>query len=153
MPFGLLEFPGIDSNDKYIADCSAEGCTKKHNILKNDMLLSGDQVMNWLDFLDVLECYENAAECGVCTKCSWCKYYFKTLLAEAWGLTWNSWRTMYGQIFTAVVFNPHDEAYRRRPMTVTPRSRQRVSEAERQKIEGKEQKTLFRLKKKSGKNC
>ena len=86
MPFGLLEFPGIDSNDKYIADCSAEGCTKKHNILKNDMLLSGDQVMNWLDFLDVLECYENAAECGVCTKCSWCKYYFKTLLAEAWGL-------------------------------------------------------------------
>ena len=53
--------------------------------------------------------------------------------------------------FTSVVFNPHDERYGRRPMTVRPRTRRPPSATEKQLIEEKEQKTLFRLKKKFGK--
>ena len=68
------EFYGLNSNDKWMDDCGADGCTQKHNILKNEvMLLPGDQVVNWWDFLDILVCYENAAECGVCTRCHRCK--------------------------------------------------------------------------------
>ena len=146
------KFCGLDSNDKWVEDCGEEGCTKKRNILKNDvMLLPSYQCKNWWDFLDILECYENAAECGVRTKCSWCKFYFKSLLGEAWGLTWNSWRTDHGQFFTLVYFSPHDERYGRRPMTVQPRTRHQVMAEEKKAIEEKEEKTLSRFKKIFGK--
>ena len=146
------EFYKLDSNDKWLEDCGAKGCTQKHNILKNHvMLLPGDQVVNWWDFLDILECYEKAAKCGVCTRCHWCKYYFRNLLAEVWGLTFNTWRTINGYFFTAVVFNPHDERYGCRPMTVRPRTRRAPSNLEKQMIKLKEERTLFRLKKKIGK--
>ena len=115
------EFPGLDSNDKWVGKCEAQGCHGQHIILTNDnMALPSHQIMNWWDFLDVLECYEEAADCDVCTNCRWCKFWFKNLLGEAWGLTWNSWRTKNGQFFMAVRFSPHDERYTRRSMTVEP---------------------------------
>ena len=146
--FIFPEFCGLDSNDKWVGQCGASECYGKHNILKNEVLcLQSHQIMNWWDFLDALECYERSAECGHCTRCRWCKYYFKNLLGEAWGLTWNTWRTKDGQIFMAVRFSPHCEWYARRPMVVEPWRHRTPSPEEREAIEQKEEETLFRLKK------
>ena len=143
------EFSGIDSNDNWVGDCKAPGCHGQHKILLNKgWNLPSTQIMNWWDFLDVLECYEKSSPCGLCTNCNWCKYYFRNLLGEAWGLTWNSWRTECGQFFMAVKLSPHDERYSRRPMTVEPYGRRVPSPEEKLLIEVKERKTLFRLRKK-----
>lgn len=140
------KFYGLDLNDKWVESCGAPGCTKKHNMLKNEVMLNAShRLMNWWDFLDVLVCYQQSAECGLCTKYNWCRFYFKNLLGEAYGLTLNSWSTMNGQFFTAIRFSPHDECYSRRPMTVTPWCRRRVSAEEKEKIEEKEKKTILKL--------
>ena len=142
----VLEFCGLDSNDKWLESCGVACCTKKHNMLKNEVMLNtSHRLMNWWDFLDVLVCYQQSAECGLCTKCNWCRFYFKNLLGEAYGLIWNTWRTMDGQFFTVVRFSPHNECYSRRPMTVTPWTRRRVSAEKKEKIEEKEKKTILKL--------
>lgn len=80
------EFCGMDSNDRWVGECGATGCHGRHNILKNNvMCLPNDCIMNWWDFLDVLQCYERNAQCGVCTSCSQCQEFFLCLLEEAWG--------------------------------------------------------------------
>ena len=82
------EFQGLDSNDQWVETCGEKNCPKKHNILKNNsMLLPNDQAMNWWDFLDVLVCYAESAEYGLCRKCSWCRYWYKNLLGEGVNLS------------------------------------------------------------------
>ena len=145
MASSVPEFLGLDTNDVWLTQCEAQGCSGNHNILTNTVkLLPSHQIMNWWDFLDVLECYEQETDCGVCTNCCWCRYYFKNLLGEAWGLTWNNWRTKKGQFFVAVCFSPHNEHYTRRPMTVEPWGRRVLSPLEKQLVEEKEKKKLFR---------
>ena len=99
--------------------------------------------MNWWDFLDVLKCYAESASCGLWTKCSWCRYWFCNLLGETWDLTNNSWRTQFGQFFTAVIFSPADESYRRY-MTIQPHRRRCLTDIEKELIEEKEQLTIFK---------
>lgn len=149
--FIRLEFGGLDSNDFWVGECEAQGCHRQHILKNNKICLPSHQIMNWWDFLDVLECYEKQADCNLCTRCHWCKFFLKNLLGEAWGLTWNSWRTQNGQFFMAVRFSHHDERYSRRPMTVELWGRRVPSPEEKQLIEEKEKKTLFRLIKKFGK--
>ena len=107
------EFGGLDSNDFWVGECEAQGCHGQHILKNNKICLPSHQIMNWWDFLDVLECYEKQADCNLCTRCHWCKFFLKNLLGEAWGLTWNSWRTQNGQFFMAVRFSHHDERYSR----------------------------------------
>ena len=147
--FGAPEFCSLDSNDEFTSNCGVKMCEEEHNILKNKyMQLPSQQRMNWWDFLDVLVCLEKSAQCKVCTKCNWCKYYFRNLLGEAWGLTWNSWWTKRGQVFVAVLYSSHDERYARHSMTVKPVNRRAVSPLELAMFEQKEKNTLERLRKK-----
>ena len=54
------EFGGLDSNDFWVGECEAQGCNGQHNILKNNKIsLPSHQIMNWWDFLDVLDVMKN----------------------------------------------------------------------------------------------
>ena len=140
------EFAGLDSNDHWMGECGTPGCHGGHHILKNSiMMLPSESLMNWWDFLDVLECYERAAPCGVCTECGWCQEKFLDLLEDAWGLIQNTWRTVDGQFFMAVKFSPHSERYARCPMTVVPHGRRVQTPEEASLIEDKEAHVLLRL--------
>ena len=67
--------------------------------------------MNWLDFLDVLDCYrqQRVAACRFCKRCDECRN-FKRLCAKAWGITLNSWKYVRSYV-VAVRFNSMNQKY------------------------------------------
>ena len=62
--------------------------------------------LNWLDFLDVIDCYhrERVAQCSFCKKCKKCRR-FKILCVEAETMTLNRWRNRCNSFVVAVRFN------------------------------------------------
>ena len=67
--------------------------------------------MNWLDFLDVLDCYrqQRVAACRFYKRCDECRN-FKRLCAKAWGITLNSWQYVRSYV-VAVRFNSMNQKY------------------------------------------
>ena len=143
----VCQFPNfckLDSNGKWVGNCGSSECSEKHNIRKNAVLLPQSHMdMNWLDFLDVFDCYrrQRIAACRICKRCWMCRL-FKNLRAEAWGITLNSWHNV-NSFVTAVRFDNADRDYPIFPMTVTFINRRTISEEEKKIYKGKEQKILY----------
>ena len=117
----VVSFPNfckLDCNDGWVESCGSTKYSQNHNIRKNAAMLSWScHDMNWLNFLDVLDCYrrQQVATCRFCKKYSNC-HHFKLLCAEAWGITLNSWRNERSYV-VAVRFNVMNRNYRLLPMT------------------------------------
>ena len=99
--------------------------------------------MNWLDFLDVIDCYrrKRVAQCSFCKKCKQCRQ-FKLLCAKAKTITLNSWDNV-GSFVVAVRFNFKNYAYPMLCMNVDILNRRIISSAERQVYKNKEHEILF----------
>ena len=99
--------------------------------------------MNWLVFLDVLDCYRwhRVAACQFCKRCSECRC-FKLLCAKAWRITLNSWRNV-GSYVVAVRLNTMNRNYRPLPMTCDILNRQFINDDEMKLYKEKEQKILY----------
>ena len=68
-PNGFPKFCKLDGNDQWVESCGSTKCSQNHNIRRSPtMLPSTCMDMNWLDFLDVLDCYrrERVAICKFC---------------------------------------------------------------------------------------
>ena len=95
------EFGGLDSNDFWVGECEAQGCHGQHILKNNKICLPSHQIMNWWDFLDVLECYEKQADCNLCTRCHWCKFFLKKFTGGGMGADMEQledpeWTVFYG---------------------------------------------------------
>ena len=111
----------MDGNDQWVESCGSTKCSQNHNIRRSPTKLPSICMdMNWIDFLDVLDCYrrERVAICKFCKSCPECRE-FKRLCAEAWGITLNSWRSLARSYVVAVRFNYLNQKYTKTlPMTV-----------------------------------
>ena len=59
MVIGFPQFFKLDSNDEWVESCGSTKCSQNHNIRKSAAMLPWScHDMNWLDFLDVLDCYQ-----------------------------------------------------------------------------------------------
>ena len=117
MVVGFPNFCKMDCNDEWVESCGSTKCSKNYNIRKNAAMLPWScHDMNWLDFLNVLDCYQRqrVAACRFCKRWSDC-HCFKLLCAEAWGITLNSWRNV-GSYVVAVLLNTMNRNYRPLPM-------------------------------------
>ena len=143
----VVVFPNfckLDCNEEWVDSCRSTKCSQNHNIRKNAAMLPWScHDMNWLDFLDVLDCYrrQRVAACRFCKKCSDC-HHFKRLCAEAWGITLNSWQNV-GSYVVAVRFITMNRNYRPLPMTCDILNRQYISDDEEKLYKEKEQKILY----------
>ena len=143
----VIRFPQffkLDSNDEWVESCGSTKCFQNHNIIKNVAMLPWScHDMNWLDFLDVLDCYrqQRVAACRFCKRCGECRR-FKLLYAEAWGITLNSWRKV-GSYMVAVRFNSMNRNYRQLPMSCDILNRQYINDDEMNIYKEKEQKILY----------
>ena len=146
MVVGFPNFCKLDGNDMWVESCGSTQCSQNHNIRKNaTMLPSSCSDMNWLDFLDVLDCYrqERVAVCNFCKNYNEC-HKFKRLCAEAWGITLNSWRKMARSYVVAVRFNCLNQKYPKMlPMTVDIYYRKIISVDEEKLLIQKEQEILY----------
>ena len=62
MVVGFPQFLKLDSNDEWVESCGSTKCSQNHNIRKNKAMLPWSCLdMNWLGFLDVLDCYSGSA--------------------------------------------------------------------------------------------
>ena len=145
MVVGFPNFCKLDGNDMWVESCGSTQCSQNHNIRKNaTMLPSSCSDMNWLDFLDVLDCYrqERVAVCNFCKNCNEC-HKFKWLCAEAWGIALNSWRKM-ARSYVAVRLNCLNQKYPKMlPMTVDILNRIIISVEEEKLYIQKEQEILY----------
>ena len=144
MVIGFPQFCKLDSNGEWVESCGSTKCSQNHNIRRNATILPWScHDMNWLDFLDVLNCHrrQRVAACRFCKRCGECRR-FKLLCAEAWGITLNSWRNM-GSYVVAVRFNTINRNYPRLPMTQDILNRQYISDDEKKLYKEKEQKILY----------
>ena len=97
--------------------------------------------MNWLDFLDVLDCY--CRDVWLSVSFAKAALPFKRLFAEAWYITLNSWRKSRSYVL-AVRFNYLNQKYTKTlPMTVDILNRELVSPDEEKLYREKEQKILY----------
>ena len=102
--------------------------------------------MNWLDFLDVLDCYrlQQVAACQFCKKCSDC-HRFKLLCAEAETITLNSLGQRCKSFVVVIRFNSLNEKYPKTlPMTVDILNRVIINDDEEKLYIEKEQKILYK---------
>ena len=143
----VVSFPNfckLNCNDEWVESCGSTKCSQNHNIRKNAaMLLWSCYDMNWLDFLDVLDCYrrQRVAACRFCKRWNDCRH-FKLLCVEAWVITLNSWRNV-GSYVVAVRFNTMNRNYRPLPMACDILNRQYISDDEEKLYKEKEQKILY----------
>ena len=110
-------------------------CSQNHNIRIG---------MNWLDFLDVLDCYrqQRVAACRFCKRCDECRN-FKRLCAKAWGITLNSWKYVRSYV-VAVRFNSMNQKYPKTlPMMVDILNKIIINVDEEKLYKEKEQKILY----------
>ena len=101
--------------------------------------------LNWLDFLDVIDCYhrERVAQCSFCKKCKKCRR-FKLLYVQAETITLNRWRNHCNSFVVAVRFNCCNYKYLKTlPMTVDILKRRIVNADEKNLIKKKEEEILF----------
>ena len=146
MVVGFPNFCKFDSNDEWVASCGSTRCIQNHNIRKNSMFPSFCRDMNWLDFLDVLECYHSGrvAICQFCKRCYECRR-FKRLCGEAWGITLNRWRSYARSYVVAVRFNFLNQKYPKTlPMTVDILNRFIVDVDEEKLYKEKEENILYK---------
>ena len=141
----FLEFLELDLNDEWVESCGSTRCSENHNIRKNvAMLLWTAMDLNWVDFLDVIDCYrrERVAQCGFCKKCKKCRR-FKLLCTEAETITLNSWYNM-NSFVVAVTFNCKNYKYSKTlPMTVDILNRRLINVDKKNLIKKKEEEILF----------
>ena len=120
-------------------------CSQNHNIRKNTVMLpSSCYDMNWLDFLDVLDCYrrQRVAACRFCKRCDECRN-FKRLCTKVWGITLNSWQYVRSYV-VAVRFNSMNQKYPKTlPMTVDILNKVIINVDGEKLYKEKEQKILY----------
>ena len=144
MAIGFPQFFKLDSNDEWVESCGSTKCSQNHNISKKVAMLPWScHDMNWLDFLDVLDCYwrQHLAACQFCKRCGECRQ-FKLLCAEAWGRTLNSWHNV-GSYVVAVCFNSMNRKYQPLQMTSDILNRPFINDDEMKLYKEKEQKMLY----------
>ena len=146
MVVGSPNFWKLDSNDRWVGSCGSTECSQNHSIRRNTAILPSTCMdMNWLDFLDALDCFQlqRVAACQFCKKCSDCRR-FKLLCAEAETITLNSWRQRCKSFVVAVRSNSLNQKYPKMlPMTVDTLNRVIINDDEEKLYKEKKQKNFY----------